>query len=135
MTVHMQTGAELNSAISRLEQVTERLLKFEVRQTAMLEATAAGVYTPGLLKAARQLPPFAVQASLAGKAATSGHPGQSTAHAVSNGNSNGPVKPAVANGASTGSRGGSGIAAYDKLLQEQLKPFMDQAVAIGGEVC
>lgn len=75
-----------------------------------------------------------MQASLAGKAATAGHSGQSTAHAVSNGKSNGTVQPAAANGASTGSSGGSGIAAYDQLLQEQLKPFMQQAVAIGGEV-
>lgn len=62
----------------------------------------------------------------------------STVHAVSNGKStsNGtPAVPAAAsNGASAGGSAGSGLAAYDKLLQEQLAPFMEQAAALGGEV-
>jgi hypothetical protein len=78
-----------------------------------------------------------VQASLAGKPAAAGSAGTGAGYAVSNGASNGSVKPAVANGSSAGGSAGNagGIAAYDKLLQEQLKPFMEQAVALGGEVC
>lgn len=78
-----------------------------------------------------------VQASLAGKPAAAGSAGTGGGYTVSNGASNGSLKPAVANGGSAGGSAGSagGIAAYDKLLQEQLKPFMEQAVALGGEVC
>lgn len=79
--------------------------------------------------------PF-MQASLAGKGGPAA--ANSTAHAVSNGKStsNGaPAAPAAAsNGTSAGGSAGSGLAAYEKLLQEQLAPFMEQATALGGEV-
>lgn len=45
--------------------------------------------------------------------------------------------PAAATGSVAGgggSGGATGIAAYDKLLQEHLQPFMELAAALGGEV-
>ena len=83
-----------------------------------------------------------MQASLAGKAGAALPPGHSAAVAASNGNSSGGAH-AAANGSSAGavSSGGAsattggGLAAYDKLLQENLKPFMQQATDLGGEVC
>lgn len=44
------------------------------------------------------------------------------------------VKQAAANGTSAGGSSAGGIAAYDKLLQDNLQPFMEQAAALGGEV-
>lgn len=82
-----------------------------------------------------RLPPYSVQASLAGKAGAAEPSGHAPASPASNGTSNGAVKAPAANGASNGTAAGpGGIAAYDKLLQEQLAPFMEQASALGGEV-
>lgn len=45
------------------------------------------------------------------------------------------MKQAAANGTSAGGSSSAGsIAAYDKLLQDNLQPFMEQAAALGGEV-
>ncbi|WIA37219.1 hypothetical protein OEZ86_014170 [Tetradesmus obliquus] len=81
--------ADLNAAITRLEQVTARLLRFEATLSQGAAAAAA---------------PAAVPAATA----------------------NGAVPAA-------GSPAGE-LAAYDKLLAEQLQPFMSNATAVGGEV-
>lgn len=99
------TGSEqLSTAISRLEQVTERLLRFE--------ASLAGKGGPA--------------------AAHSTAHAASNGNSTSNGTPAAPA--VASNGASAGGSAGSGLAAYDKLLQEQLAPFMEQATALGGEV-
>uniref|UniRef100_A0A383VPJ4 C-CAP/cofactor C-like domain-containing protein n=1 Tax=Tetradesmus obliquus TaxID=3088 RepID=A0A383VPJ4_TETOB len=91
--------ADLNAAISRLEQVTARLLRFEATlgQGGAAPAAAGGAAAP--------------------------------AHAA--------APAATANGAAPaagGSPGSGELAAYDKLLAEQLQPFMSNAAAVGGEV-
>eukprot|EP00882_Tetradesmus_deserticola_P033880 GHRQ01038737.1.p1 GENE.GHRQ01038737.1~~GHRQ01038737.1.p1 ORF type:complete len:184 (+),score=72.83 GHRQ01038737.1:148-699(+) len=91
--------ADLNAAITRLEQVTARLLRFET------SLGQGGVAAGGA--AAEAVPP-----AVAAPAGASG----------------------AAPPAADASSGCAELTTYDKLLLEQLQPFMNHATTIGGEV-
>lgn len=76
-----------------------------------------------------------MQANLSGKAGSITI--TAAPRAPANGSSSSISATAAANGSSIvgGKPPAGGVDAYEKLLQEQLKPFMDQATALGGEVC
>lgn len=116
--------ADLQSAISRLEEVTSRLLRFEVDSEVPFTSTL--VY--------RQ-PELGLTAALTLQAKL-GQSGASVTSATSAGPTPLPSQPVVTAVPAPGGSAGSSadIAAYDQLLSEQLQPFLSAAAAVGGEV-